>query len=183
VRPTTAPARTDGIDRYLLPYEMHVLTLRQHPAVLLPPLAVAVGGLLAAIATSAIRLSAKAPQIVVFILTVFLIVRFAMAVVNYIVLRIVITHKRFLLISGINRRKVRVTPMPKLKEITFQRSLGGRLLGYGTFSIESDGKPQSVIDYIPYPEQIYLEISAILFPHRGAQDEDDESADEGADES
>ena len=41
---------------------------------------------------------------------------------------------------------------------------GRRIFGFGTFTIESAGNTHAVINYVPYPEQIYLEIFGALFP-------------------
>lgn len=40
----------------------------------------------------------------------------------------------------------------------------GRIFGFGTFTIESAGNTHAVINYVPYPEQIYLEIFGALLP-------------------
>jgi hypothetical protein len=37
-------------------------------------------------------------------------------------------------------------------------------LGYGTFEIGLTGAANTIIDYIPYPEQFYLEVQGILHP-------------------
>jgi hypothetical protein len=39
------------------------------------------------------------------------------------------------------------------------------MLGYGTFILESAGQDQalSTVDYIPYPEQLYLEVCSLIF--------------------
>jgi hypothetical protein len=37
------------------------------------------------------------------------------------------------------------------------------MLGYGRFIIQSS-QGRSIIDYVPYPEQLYLEIVALVFP-------------------
>ena len=47
----------------------------------------------------------------------------------------------------------------------FQRSAMGQLLGYGEFILESAGQDQALrnVDYIPYPEQLYLEVCGLIF--------------------
>ena len=53
------------------------------------------------------------------------------------------------------------------------RSLGGRLFGYGEFIIESAGQDQALrnIPFIPYPEQLYVEVCKLLFPDEEAREE------------
>ena len=57
--------------------------------------------------------------------------------------------------------------------MTFQRSFLGRMLGYGTFILESAGQDQalSTVDHIPYPEQLYLEVCALIFPSKDPSDD------------
>ncbi len=48
---------------------------------------------------------------------------------------------------------------------TFQRTLGGRMFGYGTIVVESAGQIQALnrIDYLPDPEEVYEAISELVF--------------------
>ena len=43
------------------------------------------------------------------------------------------TDKRFLLFFGFIRRKVAMMPLLKVTDMTYDRSLLGRIVGYGTF--------------------------------------------------
>lgn len=149
--------------KYLLPYERQVITLRQHPAKLLPPLTAAVGGLLAAVAVSAIANHVTVAHYVVWALAAFVILRFVLDGLSWSVQYIVITQRRLILTSGLGGRRVAVIPLVALRDLSFVRSAGGRLLGYGAFTFEAGGQTSTVIDYIPYPEQIYLEIYGLLF--------------------
>ena len=49
--------------------------------------------------------------------------------------------------------------------MSFQRSATGRLLGFGEFIVESAGQEQALsnVKYLPYPEQLYLEVCGLLF--------------------
>jgi hypothetical protein len=61
--------------------------------------------------------------------------------------------------------------------MSFRRSFPGRLLGYGEFIVESAGQDQALrnVEFIPYPEQLYLLICGMLFPSSAPDAEDDES--------
>jgi hypothetical protein len=37
------------------------------------------------------------------------------------------------------------------------------MLGYGTFYLPSGNRKHVLMDYVPYPEQLYLEISGLVF--------------------
>ena len=158
--------------RYLLPVERQVITLRQHPAKLLPDFAMAVGGVLAAIAVSVISQTPQAAYLAVWLLALFLIVRAIWHAASWAVQYLVVTQKRLILISGLLRRTVTAVPLAAVQNLAFSRSAGGRLLGYGAFTFESDGHARAVIDYIPYPEQIYLEIYGLLYSGDAAEDAD-----------
>lgn len=174
------PRGFELINRYLLPHEHAVIRLRQHTAFLISPLAAALGTVLGAIAVSAVGEGGKAPVIIVWLLAAFLVIRFALTAYTWSIQYIVITRNRLLLISGLGRRTVKMLPLPKLAEMTFDRSFGGRVMGYGTFIIESAGQTQLTIGYIVYSEQLYLEISAMLF-HEADEPEEPEGLDQDDD--
>jgi Bacterial PH domain len=158
-----------GVDRYLLPAERQVITVRQHPAVLSLPLGAALGGLLAAIAVSQIPHVAKSARLAVWILTVFLITRLIQASLNWMVYYVVLTKDRLLVLSGFFNRTVVVIRITDLENMTYERSSTGRISGHGSLTIGPGGAPQTVIDYVPYPEQLYLEIRGLI-GQRGKED-------------
>jgi Bacterial PH domain len=162
--PDTDPVPA-SVGRYLLPSERHIVSIRQHPVVLVPPFAAAAGGLFAAIVASKTFGDKGTPELVVWILVVFLILKFISNAVRYPVQYIVITSGRFIQVTGFFVRRVKDMPLTNLDEMTLQRSSAGRLLGYGTFRIGPETDGQQVIDYIPHPEQFYLEAKA--FRERG----------------
>jgi Bacterial PH domain len=153
-----------NVGRYLLPREKMFVTVRQHPALLLPPLASAVGVLLTAIAVSGIPHVAQSVRIAIWILTFAFAVRFAVTLFDWFIRLIVVTDQRFMLIAGLATTTVQTISFPNLADMTFQRAPAGRIFGFGTFTIESAGNTHAVINYVPYPEQIYLEIFGALFP-------------------
>ena len=73
-------------------------------------------------------------------------------------------------------RKVAMMPMSKVTDMSFQRSFGGRILGYGELIVESAGQNQALdrVTYIPYPEQLYLLVCGILFPAGADEEPSDE---------
>lgn len=127
-------------NKYLLPDERQVVTFRQHPAKLLAPLTVAVGGLLAAVAVSAISNRVTSAHYVVWALAAFVILRFVLDVLNWSVQYIVVTQRRLILTSGLTGRRVTVIPLVALRDLTFVRSTGGKVLGYGAFTLRQAGR-------------------------------------------
>jgi uncharacterized membrane protein YdbT with pleckstrin-like domain len=154
------------VNRYLLPHERQVITVHQHPAVLIKPIGFLLIGLaLAAFLSlevahgnSDVIIAIWAAFGVLFLWTVGKIVEWAM---NY----FVVTSQRLLLAQGILVRKVNMMPLTKVTDMSFQRSPLGQLLGYGEFIVESAGQDQALshVTYIPYPEQLYLEVCGLIF--------------------
>ena len=77
-----------------------------------------------------------------------------------------VTEVRMVLVSGFMVRKVAMMPLARVTDMSFRRSALGRLLGYGEFIVESAGEEQALrsIDFLPYPEQLYLEVCGLVFP-------------------
>ena len=82
----------------------------------------------------------------------------------------VVTSQRMLLSKGLVTRKVNMMPLSKVTDMSFQRSTMGRILGYGEFILESAGQDQAlrIVDHLPYPEQLYLEVCGLIFKDKDA---------------
>jgi membrane protein YdbS with pleckstrin-like domain len=162
-----------SINKYLLPNERRVITVRQHPAVLIRPIAeVLVGLALAGFLTDAAAHGNNAVILVIWLLWFAVLVRLLLKVWEWSVNYFVVTSSRMLLAKGIITRKVNMMPLGKVTDMSFQRSTLGRVLGYGEFILESAGQDQAlrVVDHLPYPEQLYLEVCGLLF---SGKDDDD----------
>ncbi|MER7210778.1 PH domain-containing protein [Streptosporangium sp. NPDC000239] len=169
----SAPA---SVNRYLLPHEQQVIMVRLHPAVLLRPIAEVFGGLILAGLLSRWfggQSSGGTALVIVWWAWLLLLIRFVWKVAEWSVEHFIVTSKRVLLTTGLITRKVDMMPLGKVTDMSFQRSLLGRMLGYGEFVLESAGQDQALsrINFIPYPETIYLEVCQMLFP--GGNDSDD----------
>lgn len=162
------------VSRYLLPHERLCIAVRKHPAELAGPLILAVGGLVAA--GELTRRSVR-PKIVwggYLSVLLYSLERVAAWQATY----FAVTQERMVLVSGFMVRKVAMMPLARVTDMSFRRSALGRLLGYGEFIVESAGEEQALrsIDFLPYPEQLYLEVCGLVFPGAVAetqQDQDD----------
>jgi membrane protein YdbS with pleckstrin-like domain len=175
-QPTSGAKTPVAINKYLLPREVQVATVRQHPAVLISPSAQALGGLLVAgIVTTSLVHGLLATIIWAAWLVLFL--RLIWKAINWSVDYFVVTSERLLLTTGFLTRKVNMMPLTKVTDMSFRRTFPGRLLGYGEFIVESAGQDQALrnVEFIPYPEQLYLLICGMLFPSSAPDDEDDDS--------
>ncbi len=156
-----------AVNKYLLPHEHQVITVRKHPAVLLGPIAIALAGLLIAVVLGTTVLHNSRQGIVVLVvIVVALLLYLAFKTVEWAWDYFVVTSDRMLEASGVFTRKIAMMPLVKVTDMSFQRSTLGRLLGFGDFILESAGQDQALrtIDHVPYPEQLYLEICALIFP-------------------
>jgi hypothetical protein len=56
-------------------------------------------------------------------------------------------------------------PLTKITDLAVDRSLMGRMLGYGTIVLESAGQDQALskLEFVPEPESMYLDISTEAF--------------------
>jgi membrane protein YdbS with pleckstrin-like domain len=177
-RGATGPA---AVNRYLLPNEQQVITVRRHPAVLIGPSIQALAGLLAAAVLTATVLHGNHVLVyAVWIVWLVLFGRMIWKAINWAVDFFVVTSHRILLTSGVLTRKVAMMPLTKVTDMSFQRSFAGRLLGFGEFIVESAGQDQALrnIDHIPYPEQLYLEVCGMLFGTDDQGGGDDDSGDD-----
>jgi uncharacterized membrane protein YdbT with pleckstrin-like domain len=155
-----------SVNRYLLPHERQVISVHQHPAVLIGPifwvlLGLAVAGWL----SNAVAHGNTAVIVVIWILWAILLLRLAWKVLEWSLTYFVITSQRLLLAQGFLIRRVDMMPLAKVTDMSFNRSARGQLLGYGEFVVESAGQDQALrhIEYLPYPEQLYLEVCGLIF--------------------
>lgn len=180
--PTRGPTGPAAVNRYLLPNEQQVITVRRHPAVLIGPSVLALAGLLAAAVLTATVLHGN--RVLVYAVWIGWLVLFGRMVwkaINWAVDFFVVTSHRILLTSGVLTRKVAMMPLTKVTDMSFQRTFAGRIFGYGEFIVESAGQDQALrnIDHIPYPEQLYLEVCGMLF---GTDDQASQSDTDSADD-
>ncbi|HTZ26490.1 MAG TPA: PH domain-containing protein [Streptosporangiaceae bacterium] len=120
----------------------------------------------------------KGAKAVVWILAVFLACRAVYLFLVWLVQFWAITNARLLTVSGLFARAVTSYDLKDLRYCDFERTFGGRLLGYGTIVFNAGKLNRTLIDYLPYPEQIYLRIYGIVSPELayGSSDEDDNDA-------
>jgi uncharacterized membrane protein YdbT with pleckstrin-like domain len=158
----TVPPR---INRYLLPHERQVISVHQHPAVLIRPILEALVGLAIAAWVSTLTHGNSTALLVIWLLWVVVLLHLLWKIFDWSENYFVITSQRLLLSQGFLTRKVNMMPLAKVTDMSFQRSAMGQLLGYGEFIVESAGQDQALrnVDHLPYPEQLYLEVCGLIF--------------------
>ena len=157
------------IDEYLLPTERRVIRVRKHWAVMAKHL-VQTGLFLLLMVVIQTYFPANALiDNLTFYLALAAVLRFTVKTITWWTERLVITDKRVMLAEGINTHKVGKMPLSNVTAPTFERTLNGRMLGYGTIIVESAGQIQALneITYMPRPEEIYEALSELIFGEKG----------------
>lgn len=163
-RPPTSPNRE--LDRYLLDGERLVTAVHQHWGKVAEPVAstLAVGAL-------ALWVDATIPVRFGLVSTIVWWAWFAVAgraaykVAEWRHDWFVATDKRLLLFYGFITRKVSMMPLSKVTDMSYTRSIPGRLLGYGRFVMESAGQDQALreVNWVPNPDTSYRAICTEIF--------------------
>jgi uncharacterized membrane protein YdbT with pleckstrin-like domain len=153
------------IQQYLLPTETPVVCTRRHWASLTRQTLMASGVLVFAVFTLSFLGGQRVFSWIGTIALLGGIAWYAWVVADWNVERFVITDKRVLLVTGLIGRRVAIMPLNRVTDLTYERSIVGRLFGYGVFVMESAGQHQALsrIDYLPTPDKLYLDVSMLLF--------------------
>src|SRR3954452_15023365 len=170
-------ARKD-VDKYLLEDEKYELATRRHWAVLLEPTVkflppFLVGGWLLTLDPRN-RLTSTVGLLVIIAALVY----YGLRVTEWWMRHFIVRRRRGLLPSGVLVRTVTLLPLARITDLTWQETLLGNILGYGTFRFESAGQDQALrrLTFMPNAHELYREVSMLLFSgdYGGASSGDDE---------
>lgn len=151
--------------KYLLPSERGVIEVRRHWAILAKPVSLAILVWAACLGLSFALPYTKWLQTSLWWIAIITLLVLGWYVAEWYVERLVITNKRFLLTRGILTRNVAIMPLSKVTDMTYHRSFGGQILGYGEFIVESAGQDQALsrIPFLPKPDDLYRQVLLMLF--------------------
>jgi uncharacterized membrane protein YdbT with pleckstrin-like domain len=157
------------IDEYLLPTERRIIRVRQHWASAWVDVTQTSLFVLLMVVAERYLPDGVLIDNVTYYLALVAVVRFTVIVLLWWTERIVVTDKRLMLSKGIITHNLGMMPLAKVTDLTFQRTLGGRMLGYGTIVVESAGQNQAFerIKYVPRPEEVYEAVSELVFGDKG----------------
>ena len=103
----------------------------------------------------------------------------AWQVITWWLTNLVVTDHRIFEVSGLLSRNVASMPLSKMTDITYHRTLTGRILGYGELILESAGQEQALsrITHLPEPLQFYRTVTLLVTKAgagrpRGSEDEE-----------
>ena len=151
-------------ERYLLRGERPVVSTRQHWASVAEPILSAVIVSFLAIAAALSADWGQAAWIVV-IPALALVLRAVWKIAEWYCIWFVTTDRRLLKTYGLITQRVAMMPLAKVTDMSYDRSIMGRLLGYGEFVMESAGQDQAlrVVRWVPNPDEIYRALGDTIF--------------------
>jgi hypothetical protein len=176
IRVVPEPAVPNEVARHLEPDERRVITVRRHPVLptlgFLPLLLVLADYLLRA--AGQVHGSAHAKFILLILLAPTGILA-AYSIVAWLVSYVVVTQRRILVLGGWRVTHLTEIPLSEATALSFIRTVPGRLLGYGTFRVKRPDSRWGVrrIRFLPYPEQLYIEVCGLIFRDPGAEPYED----------
>ena len=153
------------IDEYILPTERRILRVRAHWFLLLRDISESALAMVALILLQSYLPSSGVVNTLTWYGGVVVVARLTILVIDWWVERIVITDQRVMMSTGIITQRLAMMPLRKVTDLTFQQTVLGRMLGYGTMVVESAGQIQGLnrIEYMPKPDEIYEALTEMIF--------------------
>jgi Bacterial PH domain len=163
IEPTGGPPPPG--EQYLLPGEVAVIIVPRHWIMVAGPFLWGLGALLAAGILTAMVEAEQPITTYIWLLTLAVLAWTTYRFLSWYVERFMVTDRRLVLVTGLINRKVAVIPLRKVTDMTYQRTVPGRLFGYGEFVIESAAQDQALreVDFLPNPDALYQRVSQLLF--------------------
>jgi len=153
------------IDEYILPTERRILRVRAHWFLLLRDISESALAMVALMLLQTYLPSSTVVNTFAWYGGVVVVARLTILVIDWWVERIVITDQRVMMSTGIITQRLAMMPLRKVTDLTFQQTVLGRMLGYGTMVVESAGQIQGLnrIEYMPKPDEIYEALTEMIF--------------------
>ncbi|HEX2054112.1 MAG TPA: PH domain-containing protein [Actinomycetota bacterium] len=175
------PPRLRGTQRYLAAGERILLTTRRHPVLLVKPVAKWIASLLA-VGLISFVLTEGRPIPILDTIVLWL----ALAMTAYTAYKAldwwrtfyVVTDERVLLMRGVFSVNVSAVRLARVTETSFNRTLWGRLLGYGELKLDTPGEQLTLatLAYLPRAAEVYRLVTSLLL---GEDEEELEPYDPG----
>lgn len=160
----TIPA---DVHPYLLPSEKHVVTVRRHAVVLTPAAGLLVINMTAFTLSAADVIQGGAPLLaglgILLPVSCYILYR---TVRSWLRGYVIVTSARIMLANVACKNPLFIIPLAEARDMTFvHMMLFGRDLGFGSFIFKkSDTLDRALkIRYLPYPEQLYIEVCDLAF--------------------
>ena len=151
--------------KYLLDDEEPVLSTRRHWAVLIEPTLKFLPAFVAGVWLFLLDPDNPVSSTLGLAVLVVALGYYGLRVAEWWMRHFIVTRRRVLLTSGVIVRTVTLLPLRRITDLTWQETLLGQVLGYGTFRFESAGQDQALrhLTYMPDAQGLYREVSRLLF--------------------
>lgn len=162
--PSASRAET-ALKRFLLPTETIVIEVRRHWAEIFWPAIAVFVGLVVALLLDTVMPLAPAVRLIMWLAWAAVLGLFLWRILDWSMDWFVVTDKRFVRTWGVLTRQVGMMPLTRVTDMRYERPFLGRVLGYGTFVLESAGQDQALhlIEFLPDPEELYQQVCELLF--------------------
>ena len=156
-----------SLSRYLADGEEVELVVRRHLVVLLRSFLATVLVIVVASAVGSLVSPDSGADVVdsaVGVIVLAFVARFLWISLQWHADRIVVTDQRICQVSGVFTRAVASMPLTKLTDMTYRRTVAGRVLGYGDLVLETAGNEQALshIAYLPDPDHFYRTVTSLV---------------------
>lgn len=162
----------DPVSQYVLPTEQIEVNRRLHWSVIIPPFFAALAGLfVAGYLTGQLTDRSGSLDDLIWFGALALIARLIWRVAQWNSDRFIVTGRRVMLVTGVFNRRVAMMPLQRVTDMSYRRTVAGRIFGWGTFVIESAGQDQALrtVDRLPSPDALYQTVCMLMFgsEHQG----------------
>ena len=174
--------RDPKLQRFLLEGERVVVDVRQHWFVIVGPVASTLIALFVVMWVDArVRVDAGAIARVLWFAWFIMLGWMVFQIAQWRHDRFIATDKRLLMDYGLITQKIAMMPFIKVTDMSYRRTVPGRIFGYGKFILESAGQDQALrtVDWVPHPDTTYRIICAEIFGLPHAQKIADPDRDDG----
>jgi hypothetical protein len=141
--------------RDLLPHEQEQIVVHRHGAILISPAVAVLFGLALAGLASSLPVLDGYPLLAIWLAWTLLLLRLFRRVIKWLPDHFVVTSERIMVVSGILARDVAMIPFSQLLNVSYRAQFG---FGTLTLAVDDELEPFWEIDFLPYPEQLCLEI-------------------------
>jgi uncharacterized membrane protein YdbT with pleckstrin-like domain len=148
------------VNKYLLPTERIVTSVRMHPvAVISPVIVILAGAVVAGFVTGTVQPGSGGSVLVIWVLWAVLAVWQGWKIGTWWRRYFVVTENRLMLITSLLDTDVGMMPLAKVTDMRLHQTTFGHALGYADLIVESAGQDQALsrINFVPYPSQMYQE--------------------------
>jgi hypothetical protein len=159
-------SRDPSLQRYLLEGERVVVDVRQHWFVIARPVVYTVLALALVLFVDArIRVDGGGAARLLWLAWFGMLGWMAWEIAQWRHDRFIATDKRLLLNYGLITKRVAMMPLIKVTDMSYRRTVPGRIFGYGQFILESAGQDQALrtVDWVPHPDATYRIICSEIF--------------------